>query len=107
MRGTVGRRLVAVSGLALSTALCASPGLEARAAVLPRQAPITALTGDNNHNGNGSHNTNSITIRSPAFLKGIQHVSDGNVRALTNTNHAFCKKRRYCRIHQRAINIVR
>jgi hypothetical protein len=107
MRGTTGGRLVTVSGLMLSVALGMSTSLDARAATLPRQAPITVPAGDHNHNGNGNGNINSITIRSPGYFKGLQHVADANAGGLTNTNNAVCKKRRHCRIHQRAVNIVR
>ncbi|MCO6006737.1 hypothetical protein NE236_17265 [Actinoallomurus purpureus] len=106
MRGITGGRLVAVSGLALAAALGTSMNLDAQAAALPQRALATPA-GDHNSTGNGRGNANSVSVRDITTLKGIQHVADGNAVALVNTNNALCKKRRYCRIRQRAINIVR
>lgn len=60
-----------------------------------------AMAGDNNHNGNGTHNHNAFSIRSPTHNHGIQPVSNANAGGVTHTRNAFCKKVRFCRINQR------
>lgn len=107
MRGSTGARIVAVSGLALSVTLGTSMNLEASATLLPQPSPILTPASDHNSTGNGSGNANSVAIRSPARLWGIQDMADGNVVSLVNTNNALCKKRRFCWIRQRATNVWR
>jgi hypothetical protein len=54
--------------------------------------------------GNGSHNRNEVSINSPTFNHGIQHITNTNVSGSTSTQASFCKKRfRFCRIHQRMV----
>jgi hypothetical protein len=95
-----------MSGLALSVSLGTSVNSEAWATTLPQRSPTLILTGDHNNNGNGSGNATSVAIRSPARLMGIQDIADANVLSLVNTNNAVCKKRRFCWIRQRAINVA-
>lgn len=57
---------------------------------------------DVDHTGNGRHNRNSITVRSPEYNWGIQHVTNTNVDGTNTTQAAFCKRWfRHCRISQR------
>ena len=52
--------------------------------------------------GNGRHNRNSVTISSPEYNHGIQHVTNTNVGGGNNTQASFCHKRfRHCWISQR------
>jgi hypothetical protein len=52
--------------------------------------------------GNGRHNKNSVTINSPEFNHGIQHITNTNVGGGNNTEASFCQKKfRHCRISQR------
>jgi hypothetical protein len=58
--------------------------------------------GGGNSTGNGRHNRNSISINSPEFNRGIQHITNTNVGGGNNTQASFCQKRfRHCRISQR------
>ncbi|MDN3351495.1 hypothetical protein [Actinomadura sp. DC4] len=51
--------------------------------------------------GNGRYNRNSVTIRSPEFNHGIQHLTNTNVGGGNNSQASFCLKRfRHCRISQ-------
>jgi hypothetical protein len=106
MRGTAYRRLVTLFGLAVSAALATSMDTGAEAAFIAQRTPTMALAGDHNNTGNGRGNANSVAIRSPAHIHGVQTVADANARAAINRNNAICKQRRHCRIHQRAVNIV-
>jgi hypothetical protein len=63
-----------------------------------------ALVSDGGGNvvGNGRHNRVSVTVNSPEFNRGIQHVTNTNVGGGNNTQAAFCQKWfRHCRISQR------
>ncbi|GAA4623966.1 hypothetical protein GCM10023196_022340 [Actinoallomurus vinaceus] len=106
MRRITASRGLALLGLGISLPFAASMNIDAEAALIPQRVLTAAPAGDNNHVANGRHNASSVTIRSPSFFRGIQLVGDANVRALTNTNNAFCKKRRHCKIRQRAVIIA-
>jgi hypothetical protein len=86
-------------------ALGTSMNVDAEAAQVPQRTPITAPIGDDNHIANGKHNLSSIAIRSPTFLRGIQQAADGNVLSKVARNNAICKKKHFCKIHQRAVII--
>jgi hypothetical protein len=61
-----------------------------------------ALVSDGDGVGNGRHNRNSVTVHSPQFNRGIQHVTNTNVGGVNNTQVSFCKGRfRHCWISQR------
>jgi hypothetical protein len=62
-----------------------------------------APRGDVNHNGNGTHNHNSLSIRSPTRNSGYQVVSNANAGGVTTTRNASCKWMRHCVIHQREV----
>jgi hypothetical protein len=67
---------------------------------LPGMPPAHA---DDNHNGNGWHNHNAFSIRSPTRNEGIQPVSNANAGGVTHTRNAFCKRVRFCRIGQHGL----
>jgi hypothetical protein len=61
-----------------------------------------ALVSNGDGNGNGRYNKNSVSVNSPTYSRGIQHITNTNVSGSTNTQAAFCKKKfRHCRINQR------
>ena len=61
-----------------------------------------ALVADGNGNGNGRHNKNSISVNSPQFNHGIQHITNTNASGFAANQAAFCKRKfRHCRINQR------
>jgi hypothetical protein len=55
---------------------------------------------DNNHNGNGAHNHNAFSIRSPTHNGGVQAISNANAGGRTSSRNALCNRTRLCRIHQ-------
>jgi hypothetical protein len=55
---------------------------------------------DHNRNGNGSGNHNAFSIRSPTRNEGWQAISNANAGGVSSSRNAFCKKVRFCRIHQ-------
>jgi hypothetical protein len=55
---------------------------------------------DNNHNGNGTHNHNAFSIRSPTHNGGVQAISNANAGGRTSSRNALCNRTRLCRIHQ-------
>jgi hypothetical protein len=56
--------------------------------------------GDINHNGNGSHNHNAFSIRSPTRNGGVQAISNANAGGAGSSRNALCKKQRVCHIRQ-------
>jgi hypothetical protein len=84
-------------GIVLLVAVCVAllaPGAEAS------PTARSVIAGDKNHVGNGAHNHNALSIRSPTFNTGFQPISNANAGGVTNSRHAFCKKVRFCKIHQ-------
>lgn len=62
-----------------------------------------AARGFDHNVGNGRHNKNSISVNSPEFNHGIQHVTNTNIDGNTITQSSFCKRWfRHCRLSQRA-----
>jgi hypothetical protein len=100
MRGSVHRRLIALVGLTIVASLATSAVTCAAAAPVPLGA---SGGGDRNNIANGKRNISSVSIRSPANIKGVQIVSDENAATVESRNSAICRKKRYCRIHQRSI----
>lgn len=73
-------------------------------APLRARAAFTSGGGGGVTAGNGRHNRVSVTINSPEFNRGIQHVTNTNVGGGNNTQASFCQKRfRHCRISQRQV----
>jgi hypothetical protein len=64
-------------------------------------AALVAGGGSGNGNGNGRHNRNSISVNSPEFNHGIQHITNTNASGIAANQAAFCRKKfRHCRINQ-------
>ncbi|MCW2863790.1 MAG: hypothetical protein JWP48_5498 [Actinoallomurus sp.] len=59
-----------------------------------------ASAGDINHNGNGTHNHNAFSIRSPTHNDGVQAISNANAGGATSSRNALCKRTRFCHIRQ-------
>lgn len=62
--------------------------------------PAMALADDVNHNGNGTHNHNALSIRSPTHNSGVQAISNASAGGVTSSRNALCKKTLFCHIHQ-------
>jgi|1186.fasta_scaffold236471_2 hypothetical protein len=56
--------------------------------------------GDINHNGNGTHNHNAFSIRSPTRNSGVQAISNANAGGISSSRNALCKRARVCHIKQ-------
>jgi hypothetical protein len=94
-RSTAARRLI----LGALAALVVVGGVPLRA-----RAALVSDGGGGVTVGNGRHNRNSVTISSPEFNHGIQHITNTNVGGGNNTESSFCQKRfRHCRISQRQL----
>ena len=84
------------------TVLVAVVTMVVTGAPLRARAALTSDGGGGVTVGNGRYNKNSVTVNSPEFNHGIQHVTNTNVGGGNNTQASFCKKRfRHCRISQR------
>lgn len=59
-----------------------------------------AYAGDINHNGNGTHNHNAFSIRSPTRNDGVQAISNANAGGVGSSRNALCKRTRFCHIRQ-------
>jgi hypothetical protein len=55
---------------------------------------------DINHNGNGTHNHNAFSIRSPTRNSGVQAISNANAGGISSSRNALCKRARVCHIKQ-------
>jgi hypothetical protein len=91
MTGTARRTALVALGVSLALGM---PSCGAEAAV---------VADDINHNGNGTHNHNAFSIRSPTFNSGIAPGSNANAGGTTNTPRAKCKKVKHCIIRQREV----
>lgn len=59
-------------------------------------------SGDRFITGNGKFNKNLLSVRSPDFTHGIQHIVYTDIGGITNTQASFCKRKfRHCRMVQR------
>jgi hypothetical protein len=59
-----------------------------------------AYAGDINKNGNGTHNHNALSIRSPTHNDGVQAISNANAGGAGSSRNALCKRARFCHIRQ-------
>lgn len=63
-------------------------------------AYASTMPADINHNGNGTHNHNAFSIRSPTRNSGVQAISNANAGGISSSRNALCKKARVCHIKQ-------
>lgn len=68
----------------------------------PADATVLLPTGHRRHEhyGNGRHNLNTFSIRSPTWIRGVQNASNSNTGSSDRAQNAYCKRKRYCRITQ-------
>ena len=69
-------------------------------------APPTVVRDGNHHDGNGHHNRNIISVRSPTTNRGYQHTSNSNAGGSNPVQNALCRHVTVCTITQK-VNIVR
>lgn len=60
----------------------------------------STVPADVNHNGNGTHNHNAFSIRSPTRNGGVQSISNANAGGMTSSRNALCKRARLCHTRQ-------
>jgi hypothetical protein len=94
--------LVAASALTSGVLLSAKTANAANAV----RGPATATRdGSHHHDGNGHHNRNIITVRSPTHNRGYQHTNNGNAGGMNPVQNALCRQVTVCKISQK-VNIV-
>lgn len=68
---------------------------------------VAALISDGGHqHGNGRHNRNVISERSPTYNHGFQHTTNGNSGGDNPTQNALCRHVTVCHVSQRVIIVV-
>jgi hypothetical protein len=84
-------------GASVSTAfLCCSAALPASA----DPEPIDMNSTEQGHYGNGTHNRNIYSLKSPTNNHGYQHTTTSTAGGVTNIQNAMCKNVRVCKIIQ-------
>ena len=81
------------------------PARAARLARAQRRA-AAALSAADHHDGNGHHNRNIVSTRSPTHNHGFQHTNNSNAGGLNDTQNALCGHTTVCNVTQKVI-IVR
>ena len=76
------------------------------AAVLAGSVSGPAAYARDHHNGNGHHNRNTISYRSPTYNRGYQHTSNSNAGGTNPVQNALCRHSYVCHVTQH-ITIVR
>lgn len=72
------------------------------AALATFAVPATpARDGDHHHNGNGRHNRNIISVRSPTHNHGYQHTNTSNAGGTNPVQNALCRHVTACTITQK------
>lgn len=88
-------------------AVSAATALAGKGMPLPVRDRRTALVrdgGSHHHDGNGHHNRNIISVRSPTHNRGYQHTSNGNAGGSNPVQNALCRNVTSCVISQK-VNI--
>jgi hypothetical protein len=87
-------------------AASASTALAGRPAPPPASGTPAAVVRDgNHHDGNGHHNRNIISVRSPTRNRGYQHTSNSNAGGTNPVQNALCRHVTVCTITQK-VNII-
>ncbi len=103
-RGRSARRLAAAAcGACLLAVGFAVPA----AAAAPRgRASARTVRADDTDGGNGRHNRNTFSIKSPTRNSGYQHTNSGNAGGANSVQNALCRGASVCRVTQN-VTIVR
>jgi hypothetical protein len=68
--------------------------------------------GDDGHegvrtrDGNGSHNRNIVSVKSPESTRGYQNTSNSTAGGATMVQNALCRRAKVCNIHLKIIVIM-
>lgn len=102
-RERTARHLAAACGTSLLAAGLAAPPAAAAPA---ERAPARAARADDTRGGNGRHNNNTFSIKSPTRNSGYQHTNSGNAGGANSVQNALCRGSSVCRVTQN-VTIVR
>jgi hypothetical protein len=64
-------------------------------------APPAVIRDGNHHDGNGHHNRNIISVRSPTTNRGYQHTNNSNAGGTNPVQNALCRHVTVCTITQK------
>jgi hypothetical protein len=67
------------------------------------RAPSVIRQDGGNSHGNGHHNRNLITVRSPTHNRGYQHTSTGNAGGMNPVQNSLCRHVTVCTVNQKVI----
>jgi hypothetical protein len=98
------RRCVSRLSTAVTALICANVALPAYARTAPPPPP-GGSSSVHHHIGNGRHNRNVLTVRSPTHNHGFQHTNNGNSGGVNNTQNSLCRHSTVCNITQKIIII--
>lgn len=90
-------------------AVSAATALTGRGVPRPARARPAALVrdgGSHHHDGNGHHNRNVISVRSPTHNRGYQHTSNGNAGGANPVQNALCRDVTSCVVSQKVIIVT-
>jgi hypothetical protein len=90
------------AAIALTAFICGSVPAYARAVQPEPPGPPS----NHHHVGNGHHNRNILTVRSPTHNRGYQHTSNSNAGGLNNVQNALCRHSTVCTVTQKIIIVT-
>jgi hypothetical protein len=70
-----------------------------------RRPAAVARDGSHHHDGNGHHNRNIISVRSPTHNRGYQHTNNSNAGGMNPVQNALCRNVTVCTINQK-VNVI-
>lgn len=73
--------------------------------VIHHLVAVLISDGGHHHYGNGRHNRNVVSVRSPTHNHGYQHTTNGNAGGTNPTQNGLCRQVTVCNITQK-ITIV-
>ena len=91
--------------VAASAATAFYGGVATHPARASRAPASVARDGSHHHDGNGHHNRNIISVRSPTHNRGYQHTNNGNAGGMNPVQNALCRHVTVCTINQK-VNVI-
>jgi hypothetical protein len=91
--------------VAASAATALYGGVASRPARVSRRPATVARDGSRHHDGNGHHNRNIISVRSPTHNRGYQHTNNSNAGGMNPVQNALCRNVTVCTINQK-VNVI-
>lgn len=75
-------------------------------AAQPAGNVATTLVTDHTNSGNGHHNRNTVSVRSPVHNRGYQHSSNSNAGGVNDVQNALCSHATVCNVTQKVTVIT-